>query len=128
MAEATPPDKQALLDDLFRSIVLFDNRAEQATWRALDDGRYEVTLRSRIRKLRADGRGVETEAPVDDWIDVGVFGADGTALYFQKHHATEPEWSLSVVVASPPVRAGIDPYNKLIDRVPDDNVRAVARR
>ncbi len=35
------------------------------------------------RKLRADGRGVETEIALDDWIDVGVFGekrVDGQGL------------------------------------------------
>ena len=28
-----------------------------------------------------------------------------------------------MVVAAKPVKAGIDPYNKLIDRNPDDNVK-----
>jgi hypothetical protein len=32
------------------------------------------------------------------------------------------------VVSGRPVRAGIDPYNKLIDRTPSDNVKAVTER
>jgi hypothetical protein len=32
-----------------------------------------------------------------------------------------------VTVDREPARAGIDPYNKLIDRKPDDNVVAVER-
>jgi hypothetical protein len=33
-----------------------------------------------------------------------------------------------MVVAGRPLRAGIDPYNKLIDRAPGDNVLAVSQR
>ena len=33
--------------------------------------------------------------------------------------------SAEFVVPERPVKAGIDPYNKLIDRTPEDNVRAV---
>ena len=125
VAEATPPERRPLLDDLFRSIVLFDNRAEAAVARPLGDGRWEVRLRVRTRKLRADGKGVEAEAPLDDWIDVGVFGRDGAPLSLRKHHATEPELELTLVVDERPLRAGVDPYNKPIDCVPGDNVRAV---
>jgi hypothetical protein len=132
VSEATPKEKQPLLEDLFSHITLFDNRVTEATSRPLADGRHQVTLVARARKLRADGQGVETEAPLDDWIDVGVFGArSGTAdeavLYLQKHHLTGPELQVELTVDALPARAGLDPYHKLIDRAPDDNVRAVTR-
>jgi len=127
VAEVTPPEKRRLLDDLFRAITLFDLQAVEATSRRLADRRFEVTLRAKVRKLRADGKGVETEVPLDDWIDVGVLGENAT-LYLQKHHVTGPELTVQVTVENRPTRAGIDPYNKLIDRTPSDNVRAVAQR
>jgi hypothetical protein len=34
--------------------------------------------------------------------------------------------SLNVTVDERPIRAGIDPYNKLIDRDSDDNVKKVS--
>ena len=81
------------------------------------------------KKLRADGHGVETEIPIDDWIDVGVFGDDESdVLYLQKHHITEAQMTFQVVVEEEPERAGIDPYNKLIDCVSDDNVSSVSHR
>ncbi len=127
VAEATPPERRGLLDDLFESITLFDLEAVDAASRKLADGRYEVTLTARVRKLRADGAGRETEAVLDDWIDVGVLG-EKEALYLQKSHVTGPELTVRTVVSGRPVRAGIDPYNKLIDRNPSDNVKAVAER
>ena len=35
--------------------------------------------------------------------------------------------TFDVVVDTPPSRAGIDPYNRLIDRVSDDNVIAATK-
>jgi ABC-2 type transport system permease protein len=47
-------------------------------------------------------------------------------LYLQKHHVTGTDVTVQVIVDGRPARAGIDPYNKLIDRTPSDNVRAVS--
>jgi ABC-2 type transport system permease protein len=49
-------------------------------------------------------------------------------LYLQKQHVTGPEVTVRTIVEGRPVRAGIDPYNILIDRTPGDNVRAVTWR
>ncbi|MCP4655399.1 MAG: hypothetical protein GY856_08270 [bacterium] len=136
LREAVPAELQYLLTDMFETITLYDNRIVAATYRERDDGTYLVELRTAARKLRADGQGMETEIPIDDWIDVGVFGeerigrrrAKEKVLFMEKRHINAAEMSFEVVVDERPVRAGIDPYNKLIDRVADDNVRRVALR
>jgi hypothetical protein len=125
LAEATPGEDRGFLHDLFEDIVLFDNRALEATARRQEDGRYAVALRVRVRKLRADGKGVETEVPADDRIDVAVFGEGGRPLYLEKRRLTGGEAVVQAVVDERPRRAGLDPWNKLVDRDPDDNVRAV---
>lgn len=132
----TPPERRGLIEDLFGSIVLFDNRTTTAESRARPDGRFEVTLTARARKLRADGQGVEKEVALDDWIDVGIFGEASTVgggrrekvLYLKKQHVTGHDVTLTAVVDGVPVRAGIDPYNILVDRTPGDNVRDVTNR
>ena len=48
-------------------------------------------------------------------------------LYLEKRHVTGPDVTITTIVDDHPVRAGIDPYNILIDRRPSDNVRAVVR-
>jgi hypothetical protein len=75
--------------------------------------------------VRSDGAGVETEVPLDDWVDVGVFGADESVLYLEKRHITDPVTTIEIAVDDVPERAGIDPYNKLVDRDSNDNVMAV---
>ena len=65
--------------------------------------------------------GKETDAPLADWIDIGVMDADGQPLFFEKKKIEQEETEFRLVVAKKPAKAGIDPYNKLIDRRPKDN-------
>jgi hypothetical protein len=46
-------------------------------------------------------------------------------LYMQKYKIKPGESSLTIRVKGEPAKAGIDPLNKLIDRLPDDNTISV---
>ncbi|MDH3271374.1 MAG: M1 family aminopeptidase [Gemmatimonadota bacterium] len=125
----TPDSLQYLFTDLFETITLWDNRVEDVSVTPTDDGRYAVALDFSSRKVRADSLGNETEVPMSDYLDVGVFGPEepgnelGRPLSLFKIHVIEGSTSVEIVVDEPPVKVGVDPYNKLIDRVPGDNVR-----
>jgi len=133
---AAGPEHDALITDLFEKITLVDARAAAATAVALPDGKYEVTLEVEARKLYADGKGVETEAPLDEPFDIGVFtdepGSKGFTAASVLSMARRPihtgKQSVTVVVDKRPAWAGVDPYNKRIDRNSDDNVRKVEIR
>ncbi|HXJ96281.1 MAG TPA: M1 family aminopeptidase [Terriglobia bacterium] len=131
LREVTPPDLQYVITDMFESIVLFDNKAVSATYAPTPDHKYKVTLTVSAQKRKADGSGNESPMTLDDRIDVGVFS--GTKehlrpLEFAKHQLTEHDNTFTFVVDQPPTWAGIDPYNKLIDRNPEDNLIAVERK
>jgi aminopeptidase N len=128
-----PADKQSLISDLFEHIVFYDNRAEEATARPLDDGRYEVTLKWSAAKKASDGIGKENERTLEDDIEIGIFARDAggserdeRVLYLKRLRITEHQGELTVVVEERPYEAGIDPYNKLIDRVSVDNRKRVS--
>ena len=123
----TPPAYQYLIADLFETITLYENRAVSASYREKGAGRYEVTLKVSAKKLRADEGGTQKEEPMDDWVDIGVLGKDDKPLYLKKHRIRSGEASFTVEVGEKPLRAGIDPVVKLIDRRPDDNSIAVTR-
>jgi hypothetical protein len=120
--QQTPPDLGYVIDDLFENITLFDNRAKSATYRRRADGRYELTLDVSARKLRAAELGQEEDVPLADLIEVGAVDADGAGVALEKRWIHEPETRLTLLLDAPPLRAGIDPLNKLVDREPDDNV------
>jgi ABC-type transport system involved in multi-copper enzyme maturation permease subunit len=126
----TPPEKQSLITDLFETITLYDNKADEATVSKRPDGKFLVTVIVESKKFRADDRGKETSVPVDDWVDIGVLGAakvkgNEPVLALEKHHLTSPKATFQMLVATKPDRAGIDPLNKLVDRNPDDNTKKV---
>ncbi|UCC32348.1 MAG: hypothetical protein JSU86_08700, partial [Phycisphaerales bacterium] len=131
--EIIPDHLQYLIEDMFETITLYDNRAEKATFTRTEDGKYKVRLAYHSRKMRADGQGVETEIDHRDWIEIGVFGGkrvDGksteTTLYLEKHRLGTGKSEIEIIVDEEPIRAGIDPRNLLIDRVPDDNTKRVS--
>ncbi len=123
----TPEHLQYIIEDLFETITLYENRAVEASYHKEDDGQYRVTLQTKSRKLKADGLGAESEVQLADWIDIGVLGIDGKPLYMEKHMIDQPEMEFSIVVDAEPRTAGIDPYNKLIDRQPKDNTKIVEK-
>ncbi len=121
----TPDSLRPLLRDLFEEITLWDVRAEAVRVEPAGTGEYRVTLDVVARKVRADSIGVETEIPMDDEVEIGLFtggGAGGDPLYLRRHRIRSGRQSITVTVPREPAWAGIDPHRKLIQREPDDNI------
>ena len=131
-AEA-PADKQALITDLFERITLYDVKTTRVTSTRRPDGRWDVTVTVDARKLYADGEGIETTSPLNEVFDVGVFTAmpgQGTfdeddVILLERRPIRSGVQTLRFVTTREPKFAGVDPYNKWIDRNSDDNVRPV---
>jgi ABC-2 type transport system permease protein len=127
----TPQQYQYLVKDLFEDITLFSNRTLSAKAKKRADGKYDVTVELETHKYKADAKGVETEVPVDDWIEVGALSAPekgkhyGKVLLRQRMHMTGKHETYTFVTDSMPDKAGVDPLLLLIDRVPDDNLKKV---
>jgi ABC-2 type transport system permease protein len=127
----TPPELQYLVDDGFNRIVLYDNKAVSATSEKTPNGKYKMTLEVQARKVQADGNGAETPLPLADYIEIGVFSGkkdEEKPLYLKKEKLTEERKTFEIIVDHAPTSAGIDPYNKLIDRNADDNMIDITRR
>jgi ABC-2 type transport system permease protein len=121
----TPDSLHSLLADLFEEITLWDVRAEAVRVEPSGTGEYRVTLDVVARKVRADSIGIETQIPMDDLVEIGVFaggGAGGDPLYLRQHRIRGGRQSITVTVPRAPASAGVDPYRKLIQREPDDNI------
>ena len=98
------------------------------------DGKYDVTLNVSAHKYYADGKGKETEAPLDEDVDVGAFlvepGKKGfeksKILVFRRQKLKSGVQAVHIVTDRAPAFAGIDPYNEWIDRNSEDNVTSVS--
>jgi len=130
LRDQTPPELQYYITDAFESIVLYDNKAVTATVTPTADKKFKVVLAVESRKFKADGLGAETPMPLDDYIEIGVFSGKKdheVPLFLEKKKITQEKQTFEVVVDQMPTRAGIDPYNKLIDRISDDNMVDVTK-
>lgn len=92
---------------------------------------FEITLTTSSEKFRADTLGKETAVPVADYIDIGVFAEPvnkknlGKALVYKRVKITGKDNTFIFHTKVKPYQAGIDPYNYMVDRLPDDNLRKV---
>jgi hypothetical protein len=134
LAAKTPDSLKYLIRDLFYDITLFNNKTEDATYTERSDGSYEVTLKVRSEKLKADSSGRETRIPEDDWIEIGAFAKPaegkkyGEQIYSRWEKMTGQEQIFTFVTRVKPDKAGIDPNYYLVDRIPDDNLKTVTEK
>ncbi|HEU5294832.1 MAG TPA: M1 family aminopeptidase [Burkholderiaceae bacterium] len=134
LREQAGPQHDALITDLFERITLLDLKTLAATTRALPDGRHALTLEIEAHKRYADGKGEETEAPLDEEIDVGAFSVEpgktgfaaDSVLALSRRRIVSGKQTLTLTLDKAPAWAGIDPYNKRIDRNSEDNLKAVS--
>ena len=66
-----------------------------------------MTLDVQARKVVVGEAGVETEVPMDDWIEVGV--VDDGKPYLEKQRIHSGRQPIMLTVPQKPARAGIDP-------------------
>ncbi|MFD2932581.1 ABC transporter permease/M1 family aminopeptidase [Spirosoma flavum] len=132
LKSATPDSLKPWLTDNFEKLTLYDNRITKAEAKALGNGKYRVKLYVRTATEYYDKTGKEIAKGKGPVIaDIAVLTDDGknkdglttkVPLLLQKRSLSPGEHVIEVTVKGKPVKAGIDPYNKLIDRVSDDNL------
>ncbi|WP_435417875.1 ABC transporter permease subunit [Parerythrobacter aurantius] len=121
-----------LVRDLMQKITLYDLKVEDAKVRKLADGRYETRLTIDAGKFYADGQGKESAAKLDDVIEIGLFTekpGEGVfdrknVLFLERRPIRSGTQTVRIVTKAKPAWAGIDPYNKYVDRNSDDNLVA----
>ncbi|MFL3012930.1 MAG: hypothetical protein ACJZ19_00005, partial [Candidatus Neomarinimicrobiota bacterium] len=125
----TPDDLLYLVDDTFSKITLYENKAKSASAILNDDGSYDVTFTVEAKKVYSDSTGIQTNAELNDWLEIGILGEEKVSgekievpILLEKVFITDSLTTFSYTVRQKPVKAGIDPMNKFIDRVIDDNI------
>ena len=127
---STPEELRYLLVDLFEANTYWELATKRVEAERVGTGEWRVTLDVRARKVLVDEEGVETEVPLDDLIEIGVFaaagdGRPGVPPYLRMHRVRSGEQRITLTVPWEPARAGIDPRNLLIDVEPGDNLAEV---
>jgi ABC-2 type transport system permease protein len=129
-----PDSLQYYLTDTWQKVTLYDNKLVDAKVQPTGkNNEYKVTLNVNVGKAYIDDKGNDVPAkPMNDFIDIGIFGAESknrdgytqtNPLYLKRFKLSYGTHVITVVVKGKPVTAGIDPLAKLIDRLPNDNMK-----
>jgi hypothetical protein len=127
----TPDSLRSFVADLFERITLWQVAVHAATAERVDAKTYRVTIDVEGKKLRSDSLGKETEIPMNDLVDIGVFAAGdslGTPIYLGKHRIGSGVTRVVVNVTRQPGRVGVDPYDLMIQRNRERKVVALTAR
>ncbi|MBC3832792.1 hypothetical protein H8K33_14880 [Undibacterium amnicola] len=131
--EEAPQEKHALITDMFEKIVFYDNRVTEAKAVKRADGQWDVTMKLHLAKIEVDGKGKETPRVYDEPVEIAIFsraaGAkekDEKVLFIEKRVLQGNTPSITMTVKDKPFEIGVDPYNKLIDRVSKDNRKEIS--
>ena len=127
------PQHDALVTDLFERITLLDVKASNARAVKRVDGRWDLSFDIDAKKLYADGKGKETEAPLDEPFDIGVFSVEpgragytqASVLLLERRPVKTGTQSVRLTLDHEPKFVGVDPFNKRIDRNSGDNIARV---
>ena len=134
MRAITPDSLLYLLDDNITRITLYNNAVQEATASMNADSSWTVEVLITAAKMYSDSLGVETEAPMEDWMDVAVmpktrFGKDkeknDIPLARQRLKLRTGENRLTFSVSEKPGAVVIDPDHLFFDRLPADNRKKV---
>ena len=135
MKSVTPDSLQYYLEDSFKKITLYSNKVTKASYKKLAEDKYEVTLEVESAKNYYDGTGkLIGTGTKPNVIEIGVFESDSknkdgiiakSPLILEKVWVKPGKSTFKYITKKLPVKAGIDPYNKMIDRIPDDNLKTL---
>jgi ABC-type transport system involved in multi-copper enzyme maturation permease subunit len=125
-----PDSLQYLVQDWFRDITLYDFRLKDANYTVQEDSSYLIEMDIEAYKIKSDTIGKETNVPVNDWVDVGVYADDDeeVLMYHKRVKFDQEKMTVRFEVDSLPSRAGIDPRRILIERGYNDNSKALKEK
>lgn len=122
-----PAQKQYLVEDMFETITLYDNRIEsvKSSYDAKEKS-YITTVKIKTGKARYDGLGAETKIATMDMLDIALYEKKNeTPLAFTTIQIADEDIEIQLKSKKKPQEAVLDPFYKLLDKKPDDNKRDI---
>jgi len=123
-----PDDVQPIITDFFERRTFFDIAARDAEFVALGDSQYLVRFTPETRKYYGSPQGELEETEFDYPVEVAVFGKviDKSGARQILHRQLLPaerldKGRIEIFVDKPPMRVGLDPFYRLLDRNLLDN-------
>ena len=132
----TPDSLQYYLRDNFENVCFYDNKVSSVRSTAIPGSKgYKVAIDFSVAKSYQDSLGRKiADVPMDDWIEIAVFGQEGTGeahaklLSVKKYKLRHGSQHLEVDVDDKPGMVKIDPNMRLMDLNQVDNAKGIVDR
>src|SRR5690606_5348420 len=109
------------------SNVWWDLGVRRATAKQLPSGEWEVSVVVRAGKAVVDTLGNEIPLPLDELVEIGLYGAepDAEPMYLRTHRIREREQTVVITVSELPAQVAVNPRHLLVDNARDGDWRPV---
>ena len=126
LKDVATPEVEQLIEDLFETVTVYDNRILNASYKAAEEGRFLVEIDLISHKLRLDEQGLEREVPGTGSLQIGCYVADQLLPFnISTHQITGAQMQVNFYVDQLPSRVGVDPYLHMLDNQRKDNFKTV---
>jgi hypothetical protein len=104
------------VEDWIEKISFYEFEVKEATYERDENLQYSMKLTIDANKYYADGKGKETDAVMNDYIEIGVFNKRGKVIHSKKYKLTNGETTLTIPLKRKPSNVIIDPNYLLITK------------
>ena len=126
--KVTPMEYHVLIDDWFKRVVTYDLVLDDASYKKLSNGKFEVTLKLQAKRYIQKESGEDIEITIDEPIQIGAFTAHPSKvkpddiLYLKPHQINKNSSEVVLILDQLPTHIGIDPFGTRSDENFHDNL------
>ncbi|MDH7446117.1 M1 family aminopeptidase [Aquimarina sp. 2201CG14-23] len=127
--EVTPSEYHTLIDDWFKRIITYDLKVEQASYKELSTGQFEITLDVVAKRFETKNQGEDLTISIDEPIQIGLFrkhpkkiDVGDEILYLEARRFNTEHSTIKIIVDELPEYIAIDPYGTRLDKNRIDNI------
>jgi len=126
-----PKENHALINDWIKRVITYDIGIKTATYKALNNNRYEVNVRISAQRYQTNKNGTEDKININEYIELGVYEqhqkqfTENETLYLKPQLINAKEMVFSFVVNHIPKYIALDPSYTRLDRNISNNVKLI---
>jgi len=126
--KVAPQIYHTLIDDWFKHVVTYDLSVESSSYKQLNDGKYEVSIKVNAKRFQQQENGDTKGIVIDEPIQIGVFTIHPCntkkegILYLKPHNINKNRIEFKITVDKRPTHIAIDPFGTRSDENLADNI------
>jgi len=127
--QVTPPEQHVLIDDWFKRVITYDLSVDNADYRQLENGKYEISLKLLSKRFETQTDGSSKAIGIDEPIAIGLFSKHPSSankqndvIYLKSHQINKKQMEIKLIVDELPQYVAIDPYGTRCDEDFVDNL------